>query len=118
MQATTQVVCPKPTDAQIQAQIENMHWQEKQQEQANQFNRQMETTRYQMEQSQAAVRHTEYMIEHLSIPCTLASVALIAAFVITKTHHTSTQADIQKNRDDNESDVRYAQHLIDKHEDS
>lgn len=35
-QPTQQLV--KPTDAQIQAQIENLHWNEKQQERANQFN--------------------------------------------------------------------------------
>ena len=129
MQATTttQVVCPKPTDAQISAQIENMRWQEKQQEINNAAQLRNQTVEQGMRQQQLSTAHTEYMVGHLAIPSAGTAVAIVAAFVIVHLNRMWTAADIQKNKDDNDaetkqneddnqSNVRYAQYIIDKHE--
>lgn len=103
------VVCPQPTHEQVQAQIENLHWNEKQQEIANTWQRQ--TTEHTQ-----AIQHQEYMVDHLATPLagvTSVLIAAVTAVILVRRH---IAADIQKNRDDNDADVRYADHLISKHE--
>ena len=115
-QVTAQVVCPKPTDTQIQAQIENLRWSEKQQEQQTLWQQQYQQHQQQYSEHQAAVTHDEFMVEHLGLPGAGVCVSIVAAFVIVKLGLASHAASVQKNKDDNESDVRYAQRIIDKHE--
>ena len=115
MQAAQQQVA-KPTEAQIQAQIENMHWQEKQQELSNAANRQQMQWQQTYQQQSLRVEHQHYMVDHLANPITI----LLAAIVIGRSAwaiaRASINAGIEKNKDDNTSDVRRAQEILDKHE--
>ena len=56
------------------------------------------------------------MVEHLASPIAAMVVALVISFVVAYCFRVSTAADIEKNRDDNASDVRRAQEILDKHE--
>lgn len=110
-QQTMQVVgpCPKPDPVQVQANIENMRWQEKQQEIAGVWERQYRT-------QQAATEHEHYMVDHLATPIVMICVAVILAFVAMYISRLHAQTDIAKNHDDNQSDVRRAQEILHKHE--
>lgn len=109
MQQQTTVVCPKPTDQQVQAQIENMHWQQKENSLTNEFNRQ---NTLQVQRTQ----HQQFMVDHLAQPITFVFVAAIIALTVWFLVRESIRAGIQKNRDDNASDVRRAQEILDKNE--
>jgi len=108
MQAAQQtIVCPKPTDAQVQLQIETTHWQEKQQDLAGAWQRQNTT-------QQQAMEHQHYMIDHLVTP--IAIVVIVAIIAVTAIYliRRAIDADIQKNSDDNAADVVRAQEILDK----
>lgn len=105
----TQTVLNKLTDAQIQQQLqaqqENTRWAQKQQELQNTFNRQEQL------QAQAMARE-QFLVEHLAGP--LIILALIVAVAISTVYlvRRAIAADIEKNRDDNASDVRRAQEIL------
>ena len=114
MQATTpqntvMQVAPKPTEAQIQAQIDNLKWQQRQNELANQWSFQNQTI-------QTANHHSEYMAEHFYWPAMcialLAAVLLVIFILVRKT----IAADVEKNRDDNQVDVVEAKRIVAQHE--
>lgn len=106
METTQQVVCPKMTDAQIQAQIENMRWQEQQQALAATWSRQN------TELQQARDYH-EYMIDHVATPMASLGAILIVTLAAVYLLRREIQAGVEKNHDDNQSDVRRAQEILD-----
>lgn len=114
--AQTTVVCPKPTDTQIQSGIENLRWQEQEQHMANSYNRQWQQQQLAVQQRQVAIEHEHYMVGHLVPPSLIFCVVVVAALVIFKLVLKSIEAGVQKNRDDNEADVKEARAILDKHE--
>lgn len=126
MQAQQQP-CPQ-TPQQIQAQIDHVKWEDHQTELSYAFNRAMQT-------KGQVLQHEHYMVEQLASPLSeltsLLIVAVVAYRLIAKAiaagvdkaydrnqgdtvrNSANIAADIEKNRDDNQSDVRYAQYLID-----
>ena len=94
-------VSQQPTQQQVSAQIDLMHWQQKQQEQANLWNQQQQ-------QRQQGMAHTEYIVDHVAIPASLCFSVVIAAITIIYLVRKSIASSIIKNRDDNAANVEEA----------
>lgn len=105
MQQSTTLCPPKPTDAQIQAQIENQHWQEKEQSLANAFNRQYTI-------QQATIQHQNYIADHYTEPFTILGSVAIVAFTVIYLARKAIAASIVKNREDNAADIVEAQRML------
>lgn len=101
----TTVVCPKLTDQQVQAQIENMHWQQKEQTIANSFQREYQTR-------QISIEHEHYMVDHLTTPFEILGTVAMIGFVFFRCFKVGTAANVEKNHDDNQSDVVEARKVL------
>lgn len=93
-----------------------MHWQEKQQELTNAFNRSQQQWQQGYTQQQARVGHEHYMVDHLANPILALLVVIIAGRVIWAIARASIDAGISKNHDDNQAEVVRAREIIEKHE--
>lgn len=124
---------PQLTPAQIQQQIQmqqqNILWNQKQQEIANTWNRQNTT-------QQQRIAHAQFMVEHIATPILIVAVFVIVALLLAYVVRTKNAgrlkanqddnanelelkkaelaADIEKNKQDNASEVRWATFLRDK----
>jgi len=137
IQSSMQTVNPKPSDAQVQqqlqAQIDNLHWSQKQNELSASFNRQQAA-------QQLHIEHEHFMVEHLAQPimaiCVFALIAAVVVYLARKSiaagleksrvctaagvekHRMTIDADVQKNRDDNAADVQEARRTLEDQDDT
>jgi hypothetical protein len=107
--APQQQLSPELQAKQLQANIDNLHWSQKQSELSQAFNQQQAT-------QHMAIEHQQFMVDHLATPIAAVVVMVVIAFLVSYCFRSSLAADIEKNRDDNASDVRRAQEILDKHE--
>lgn len=97
MQATAiQQLTPAQLQTQLQANIDNMHWQMRQSER------------------QQSIDHEHYMVDHLAMPIACVLIVAIIGFVVAYLVRKAIAADIQKNQDDNAADVREAQRILER----
>lgn len=104
-QASQQAQQPyKPTDAQVNAQIENMRWGQKQQEHEQVFQHQYQLAAQTISSKQFERAHTQFLIEHMWEPTLVIVGLVILAYAMVRICYRSIQAGCEKNRDDNLSD--------------